>query len=172
MGCAERRVEDAISVGAEYAATAHRFVGDVVPCLPSGLRHGGDVLASWLSRLLGRTAAAPVRARRAPEAKTSPAGSSRPSNPPRVNAYQAVSVLACPHACAAACQVQGQRFLARQAPQLPLSDCTRPSTCRCRYQKFVDRRSLQQRSPYNNLMALSYASHEKRRNRGRRAGDR
>ncbi|MCP5472417.1 MAG: hypothetical protein H7A18_10135 [Sinobacteraceae bacterium] len=129
-------------------------------------------MASWLSRLLGRTAAAPVRARRAPEARVSPAGSSHPSNPPRVNAYQAVSVLACPHACAAACQVQGQRFLARQAPQLPLADCARPSTCRCRYQKFVDRRSSQQRSPYNNPMALGYASHEKRRNRGRRAGDR
>ncbi len=128
---------------------------------------------SWLSRLLGRSAEPSVRPRRmAAPARTSAAEPARPSTASRTNPYQAVSVLACPRACATAGEVQGQRFLARQAPRLPLPGCDRPAACRCRFEKFTDRRTVQQRSPYNSLHGLGYGGAEKRRNRGRRGSDR
>ena len=34
-----------------------------------------------------------------------------------------------------------QRWLSREAPQLPLPGCTRPDTCRCTYQHHEDRRA-------------------------------
>ncbi len=44
-------------------------------------------------------------------------------------------------ACAAARELANVRFLADDAPMLPLKDCTNPSGCRCRYQHFDDRRT-------------------------------
>jgi hypothetical protein len=90
----------------------------------------------------------------------------------RTNAFQAVSVIACQQACAAASKAQGQRFLARQAPRLPLIDCSRPGDCRCRFEKFADRRRGPQRSPYTSMDSPSFGGVEKRRNRGRRVTDR
>lgn len=44
-------------------------------------------------------------------------------------------------ACAAAVKLMGERFLADEAPRLPLSDCTHPAACHCVYQHFDDRRT-------------------------------
>jgi hypothetical protein len=126
---------------------------------------------SWLSRLLRRSPDPSLR-RRVPPPPVAQGAAARPSTASRTNPYQAVSVIACPQACAAACEAQGQRFLARQAPRLPLPGCDRAAACRCRFEKFFDRRTVQQRSPYNNPDAIGYGGAEKRRNRGRRATDR
>lgn len=128
---------------------------------------------SWLSRLLRRTPDPSGRRRDVPPPPApAPGAAARPTTSSRTNPYQAVSVIACPRACAAACNVQGQRFLARQAPRLPLVACDRPASCRCRFEKFIDRRTSQQRSPYNNPDSMGYGGIEKRHGRGRRASDR
>lgn len=124
---------------------------------------------SWFSRMFGRPPDPSGRRRqplRAPDAAPHSQVASR------ANAFQAVAVIACQQACGAAVNVQGQRFLARKAPRLPLIDCSRPDTCRCRFEKYADRRRGPQRTPYNNVEMQSYGGVEKRRNRGRRAGDR
>ena len=54
--------------------------------------------------------------------------------------WHAVSVKPGTGACAAASSGRDQRWLSREAPQLPLPGCTRPDTCRCTYQHHEDRR--------------------------------
>lgn len=133
---------------------------------------------SWFSRMFGRPPdpsgrrRQPLRVPTPPSSPTPPVPASHGQTASRTNAFQAVSVIACPQACAAAARVQGQRFLARQAPRLPLGECDRPGDCRCRFEKFADRRRGSQRSPYTSLDSPSYGGVEKRRNRGRRVSDR
>src|SRR5262249_13260690 len=56
--------------------------------------------------------------------------------------WAAVSVVAGKAAgCAAARLLQGKRFLAAQAPRLPLADCSSPDSCTCLYKKYADRRA-------------------------------
>lgn len=54
--------------------------------------------------------------------------------------WHAISVKSSSGACAAATAAKDQRWLSREAPQLPLPGCTRPDTCRCTYQHHEDRR--------------------------------
>ena len=91
---------------------------------------------------------------------------------PRVNAYQAVAVIPCAKACAAARESTGQRFLARRAPALPLAGCDLPGQCTCRFRKYEDRRVGPQRTPYASMLVRSYPGQEKRKSPGRRSGDR
>ena len=44
-------------------------------------------------------------------------------------------------ACEAARSLEKVRFLADEAPMLPLSDCSNPAGCRCKYQHYDDRRT-------------------------------
>ncbi len=44
-------------------------------------------------------------------------------------------------ACDAVQDLTGVRFLAEEAPKLPLSDCSNAMTCGCKYQHFDDRRT-------------------------------
>jgi len=122
---------------------------------------------SWFRRLLG----APDRSGRRQNPVRTPEPA-RASTVSRTNAFQAVGVIACSQGCSAVGQAKGVRFLARQAPRLPLPDCDRAANCRCRFEKFADRRTLVQRSPYNNAALYISAGAEKRGNRDRRSGDR
>lgn len=122
---------------------------------------------SWFRKLLGPPD--PSGRRRKPLAVPDPALATTAS---RTNRYQSVAVVACRGACAAAADLQGLRFLARQAPRLPLPDCDRPGNCACRFEKHADRRAVAQRSPYNNSGIVSYGGAERRRLRGRRGSDR
>lgn len=122
---------------------------------------------SWFRRLLGPPD--PSGRRRKPP--TAPEAGC-PTVASRTNPYQAVGVIACIRACAAVGQVQGVRFLARQAPRLPLADCDRVARCACRFEKFADRRDSVQRSPYSNSGMVSFGGAERRRTRGRRATER
>ena len=44
-------------------------------------------------------------------------------------------------ACDAARNLENVRFLADDAPMLPLNDCSNPADCRCKYQHYDDRRT-------------------------------
>lgn len=62
----------------------------------------------------------------------------------RVNIFQAVEVSPGLDACEAASAISGQRFLAREAPQLPLQGCDM-NKCSCRFRKLRDRRHAEDR---------------------------
>ena len=63
-----------------------------------------------------------------------------PDNSP----YSAVSIEYSGEACPAVRKMEGQRFLAKEAPITPLSECNCPK-CRCRYRHYSDRRSVEDR---------------------------
>ncbi len=63
--------------------------------------------------------------------------------------YHAVSVRLGESACLAAKTIEGKRFLAKEAPQLPLAECSSIETCRCRFIHHEDRRTgRDRRSPF------------------------
>jgi hypothetical protein len=68
--------------------------------------------------------------------------------------YHCVSIRPGRDACGAAKQVIGKRFLSREAPLLPLPNCT-AMPCRCHYVHHEDRRegSGDQRAPFKSRYA-------------------
>jgi hypothetical protein len=90
--------------------------------------------------------------------------------------YRAAFVIPGSACCAAVSAVTEQAWLLREAPQLPLTYCTRTDECACRYQKIpdrrqntVDRRTLEAlRSP---VQAGLWNAMDRRRSPGRRATD-
>jgi hypothetical protein len=88
--------------------------------------------------------------------------------------YAAVMVAASPLACEAAKTQDGRRILAADAPRLPLSDCTQPQDCRCRFSKFADRRDGDEgeRRHYGvSMRSALRVGKERRRSVGRRRDD-
>jgi hypothetical protein len=69
-----------------------------------------------------------------PEAPRRPAA----ARPPTL--WRAVTIEAGPGRCAAAEAMLGKRFLAKEAPPLPLPGCN-SQLCQCRYKHLEDRRS-------------------------------
>jgi hypothetical protein len=61
-------------------------------------------------------------------------------------AWHAVGVVPGEAACEAAQRLRGQRFLSRDAPRLPLPDCSNQDRCQCKYQHMTDRRGEPRRS--------------------------
>ena len=63
-------------------------------------------------------------------------------------AYHAVSIKFDTHACDAAKEMDGRRFLSNAAPRLPLPNCD-SLDCRCRFAHHKDRRARKdRRSPF------------------------
>ena len=60
--------------------------------------------------------------------------------------WKGVAILAEDSACAAAIQLRGKRFLSRNAPRLPLPECTRQDQCHCKYRHLRDRRGPPRRA--------------------------
>lgn len=88
-------------------------------------------------------------------------------------AYAAVSVSG--GSCAAAWELEGRRFLTKDAPRLPLSGCD-ADNCSCKYVHHRDRRENQEdrRSPrglQSDLYASTGDNKERRSRRGRRKED-
>jgi hypothetical protein len=54
--------------------------------------------------------------------------------------WHAVSIVCSRESCAAATSCVEKRFLAGEAPRLPLTDCGHPQSCPCTYRHFDDRR--------------------------------
>jgi hypothetical protein len=88
--------------------------------------------------------------------------------------YHAVAIRSSSNACEAARELEGVRFLASEAPKLPLPACDRPH-CECRFQHYEDRRSgRDRRSPFASSGAPSGTGafdRERRESAGRRADD-
>jgi hypothetical protein len=94
--------------------------------------------------------------------------------PPRkvVNPHHAVSIVPGHRACPEAQALQGQRFLSREAPALPLRGCG-AGKCTCRYEHYQDRRKGGRRGRDLAVIVDSYAGDERRdtSKRGRRKTD-
>ncbi len=81
--------------------------------------------------------------------------------------YHAVAIKSAVYACDAAKALEGKRFLATEAPRLPLPECPRDA-CECRFQHYDDRRSgRDRRSPFvSGGMASTTGTYEQERRHG------
>lgn len=84
--------------------------------------------------------------------------------------FQAISIYCGTRSCAVARRFRDHRFLAKDAPQLPLTGCTMPTTCECRYLKHKDRRAERRRF-VDFASARRDFGQERRQRRGRRGTD-
>ena len=85
------------------------------------------------------------------------------------NPFHAVSVLVTGSCCQEARKLAGERFLSRNAPPLPLPNCTMPEACACRFKKHIDRRHHDRRA-FGSEQRW-YAGQNRRTPGGRRASD-
>ncbi len=107
---------------------------------------------SWVNKLLG---------------KSNPGGqrkhAKKPTPKTQQHPYRGVTVYSRKDCCDAALRIQGQKFLAAHAPQLPLGGCSQPQLCECRYKHLADRRSEVRRDTDHGLPGQHY--HTERRSR-------
>lgn len=85
--------------------------------------------------------------------------------------FQAISIFRGVTSCPAAKQLSEHRFLARDAPPLPLPGCSMRAQCQCRYLKHSDRRSGPRRLLDFGLSARLFDGRERRQRGGRRTED-
>jgi hypothetical protein len=114
-----------------------------------------------LRSLLGETS------RECPAKK--PAPSARPNPAHAGGDYRAVSLAPSIECYAAAKDVAGKRYLLREAPHLPLVDCTMPAKCSCKFRKHADRRDGDRRLFGEAETSRWFAGSERRERRGRRS---
>lgn len=114
--------------------------------------------ARLLGRLLGR-----------PDTDTSGNKRAAPRKPTRLSRFQSVSIVHGGKCCPPVKSLTGQRFLASNAPSLPLPTCSLPGQCKCSFQKHDDRRDEDRRLPGEK--SKWYGGAEKRRSRDRRRTD-
>ena len=60
--------------------------------------------------------------------------------------WHAVSIVAGAASCAAVADIRGKRFLAADAPRIPLPECTVSRRCTCTYRHSSDRRTSRRRA--------------------------
>src|SRR5580700_11653301 len=89
----------------------------------------------------------------------------------RIQPWSAVRIVTHGEACARATALQEKRFLAREAPALPLKGCTLASACNCMYKHYVDRRTGPRRDQEVTGRRVAKAPVERRSARGRRGSD-
>ena len=63
--------------------------------------------------------------------------------------YSAITINAPDNACEKVKNLIGHRFLAKDAPLMPLQHCPRRNVCNCVYEYHSDRRSSDERSSFN-----------------------
>ena len=59
--------------------------------------------------------------------------------------FRAVEIAPSIMSCSAAMQATGRSYLLREAPRLPLTGCTMPTKCLCKFRKNADRRDSDRR---------------------------
>lgn len=69
----------------------------------------------------------------------------KPHKPNTEGAFRAVSIVPSIMCCTAAMHATQRRYLLHQAPRLPLSACTMPKHCSCKFRKNADRRDSDRR---------------------------
>ena len=87
--------------------------------------------------------------------------------------FPAVTVAMPAKCCEAVSALDGLKILASHAPKLPMPNCTMPDKCRCKFQKYADRREDEQgrRFRYGQERGAWYAGGQRRKSRGRRDAD-
>lgn len=83
---------------------------------------------------------------------------------PASNRFHAVTIRFRPGACPAVQALAKTRFLAKEAPRLPLDECTVP-TCQCEYKHYDDRRDDEDRREESVAGALRYEGEQRRHSR-------
>jgi hypothetical protein len=104
---------------------------------PDSVYESDAAMIKALQALLGKTP------RELTAKKPAAAATGKPS--PGGRDYRAVSLASSGSCCAAAKAAAGQRYLLREAPRLPLPECTMPTRCSCRFRKDADRRDGERR---------------------------
>jgi hypothetical protein len=74
---------------------------------------------------------------------------------------RAISIVGGSPCCEATRSLEGKRLLLTQGVALPLTACTMPAQCKCRYQKYSDRRAVGDRRIFGST--LLYAINERRK---------
>jgi hypothetical protein len=88
-----------------------------------------------------------------------------------------VAIVTSNPACPVCGAYKGTRFLAKEAPQLPLPGCPTPQKCKSVYKHFTDRRAGPRRSEERrafqpmNLVVTRAVRDDRRRSSGRRQTD-
>ena len=85
--------------------------------------------------------------------------------------FQAISIYRGLICCDMARKFSEHRFLARDAPPLPLAGCPMRKTCQCKYIKHRDRRSEPRRLLDFGMAARLFDGNERRKRGGRRSND-
>ena len=85
--------------------------------------------------------------------------------------FQAISIYRGLICCDMARKFSEHRFLARDAPSLPLAGCSMPQKCHCKYIKHRDRRAESRRLMDFGLAARLFDGRERRKRSGRRDND-
>lgn len=81
-------------------------------------------------------------------------------------AYHSVTIVTGSHACQSARLIHDHRFLAQDAPLLPLDTCTHIESCHCIYLHHNDRRHMDRREDF---LRSGLMEDDRRRGRDRRA---
>jgi hypothetical protein len=119
----------------------------------------------WLvSRTQARPAGRPASSNGMP-AKSAPAKAPAAKT---VGRFAAVEIRTRGGACSSALALQGQRFLAKDAPALPLPKCA-AAQCTCVFSKLADRRTDGRRLDFGGLSASQFLEKNRRTKRDRRA---
>ena len=84
------------------------------------------------------------------------------------DSWKAVAIVAGDSACTAATQLRGKRFLSRNAPRLPLPECSKQDQCQCKYRHLADRRGSQRRSAEENRIVPTQPVAKEQRRPGER----
>jgi hypothetical protein len=86
---------------------------------------------------------------------------------------RAVSVVGGSPCCEATRSLKGKRLLVTQGVALPLAACTMPAKCKCRYQKYSDRRAVDDRRMFGSTQrGFLYGISERRKAEERRPANR
>jgi hypothetical protein len=93
-------------------------------------------------------------------------------SPGRGTSFHAVSIKPGAYACTQANELAGERFLATEAPEVPLEGCT-STNCECHFVHHTDRRTgKERRSPFTSGgMAAGTGKYEQERRQGERRDD-
>jgi hypothetical protein len=86
------------------------------------------------------------------------------------NPWHAVAIMPCPKPCRLARNMAGLRFLSKDAPALPLPECT-VRLCTCRYRHYQDRRGAPRRASDVVASPRIWRGQERRGLSGRRSTD-
>jgi hypothetical protein len=98
---------------------------------------------------------------------TRKANAKKPAAKSQNTKYHAVSIRLGSNACTVAKEIQGERFLAKDAPKFPLTGCD-VSDCRCRFVHYRDRRARDdRRNPYRGTMGVATGNLEVEQRTGR-----